>query len=120
MNWKNATKNDVTEFLKNNHINLKDADRRTSLINACCHKSSSEVIQFLIDSGADVNVLTDNGMTSLMYASRNRNPEVVQLLIDNGADVNAKDDDRWTPLMFASGYNSSPEVIQILIDNGAK
>ncbi len=122
MDWKNATKVETEKFLKDHGVNAQDKDGSTPLILASEHNSSKEVIQLLIDNGADLHARTEDGYTPLISASKyTSNPEVIQLLIDNGADVNAKDGGGWTPLMWAllKRKSSNKEVIQILIDNGA-
>ena len=50
-----------------------------------------EIAVGLINFGADVNAVDENGNTSLHYAVENRKIEFVKLLIENGADMHAKD-----------------------------
>ena len=50
----------------------------------------TEIVQALIDKGADVNAKDKKGATALMLASQKGYKEIVQLLITKGADVNAK------------------------------
>ena len=61
----------------------------TSLI-AAVSNNQLNIVQFLIDNGADVNEKVDFGYTALMIAALRRDPEIVSLLIKAGADVNAK------------------------------
>ena len=77
-----------------------------------------EIVQLLLDKGADVNAKKTDGVTALMVASRDGHQEVVKLLLDKGADVNAKRTDGVTALMAvsASGYI---EIAQSLLANGA-
>ena len=68
--------------------------------------ASVEEVTRLIQEGADVNAVTDDGQTSgvtpLMFAARNNsNLEVLQVLIENGADVNAADSDSKRALDYA-------------------
>jgi len=63
--------------------------------------SSLEIMQLLIDHGADVNVKDQKGKTPLhIVAAVKPSIEKMQLLIDNGADVNAVDQDGKTPLSY--------------------
>jgi ankyrin repeat protein len=77
-----------------------------------------EVVQALLDKGADVNAKMNDGGPALMKASENGHREVVQTLLDNGAEVNAKMNDGGTALMKAS-ENGHREVVQALLDKGA-
>ena len=87
---------------------------------AALAKENPEVLQVLLNAGADLEARTENGLTSLLFAARhNENPEIVQALLDAGADLEARDEDGWTPLMLAAWVNSNPEVLQVLLDAGA-
>ncbi len=73
-----------------------------------------EVVQALINKGADLNAKRTDGVTALMIASDKGYKEVVQALLDKGADVNAKKTDGVTALIIAS-QNGHQEVVQSLI-----
>ncbi len=92
-------------------------------------RESVEIIRILINSGADVNVITYNrvrnkalyGFPSLLsYAVIYSSAEVVQIFIDGGADVNfsEKDSKHKTPLWYAKKLNK-PKVIKLLKLAGA-
>lgn len=54
----------------------------------------AEIVQVLIEHGADVNDPGRsgcNGITPLHDACQNGHLEIVQLLLNHGADVNARD-----------------------------
>jgi len=58
-----------------------------------------EVVELLIEKGADVNARERYLCTPLHYALPSI--EIVRLLVANGADVNAKDKEGQTPLDYA-------------------
>jgi ankyrin repeat protein len=63
--------------------------------------------RLLLDLGADINAVDDNGETALHGAAYQSRPKVVQLLAERGADVrvwNNKNKWGWTPLMIAQGH----------------
>ena len=66
------------------------------------HRATAEghidVVNELIQNGADINATDMFQYTPLHNASRNGHPDVVQLLIQNGADINAIDKDTYTQL----------------------
>jgi ankyrin repeat protein len=45
-------------------------------------------LQLLLEKGADVNLVHNNGATALMIAARKGNKDIVELLLEKGADVN--------------------------------
>lgn len=49
-----------------------------------------DVVQVLLDNGADVNISDNKGKTALMTAAKKGNKTILKALIDAGADVNAK------------------------------
>ena len=57
-----------------------------------------EVVELLIDSGADVSAKDVGGWTPLHLAAGGDHKEIAELLIAEGADVNAKNVDGETPL----------------------
>ena len=66
-----------------------------------------EAVRLLLDLGADINAVDDNGETAMHGAAYKSLPGMVQLLADHGADVevwNRKNKYGWTPLQIAQGY----------------
>ncbi len=76
-------------------------------------------IEFLLEAGASVNDVDDNGETVMHGAAYQSWPQVVRLLAARGADVavwNRPNRWGWTPLMIAEGhrpgnFRPSPETI---------
>ncbi|PSF36221.1 hypothetical protein C7H19_13495 [Aphanothece hegewaldii CCALA 016] len=60
----------------------------------------AEVIKFLIQRGADVNVQNDQGQTALIKAGENA--DAVKALIEAGADLNIRDKEGNTAMMLGS------------------
>lgn len=65
-------------------------------------KGHVEIVQTLLQYGADVNVQSEpSKMTALMWAVNEKQREVVQCLIEGGADVNLTDFNGRTALTWA-------------------
>ena len=64
-------------------VNYCDADHVTPLLIAC-HKSSVELVKFLLGKGANPNHCDVNNQTPLFIASKLENMELTSWLIDNG------------------------------------
>ena len=57
------------------------------------------IVRMLIEAGADINKLTNNGWTPLRFAATSGHPEITKILIDAGADLNIS-----SPLRKAAQY----------------
>jgi ankyrin repeat protein len=79
-------------------------------------KCSPDVVQLLIQRGADVNRKHYNGMTPLMVAAYEGRLENVRVLLAAGAKVNVDDGGGLTALSYAR----KPEIRQALIKVGAR
>ena len=60
---------------------------KTSILHLWCQAGDEEVVQKLLEKGAKLGLVNDEGNTP--EAIGFRNPNLVNLLLDNGADVNA-------------------------------
>ena len=49
---------------------------------------SLAIVRMLIEAGADINKLTNDGWTPMHYAATSGHPEATKILIDAGADLN--------------------------------
>ena len=121
-------------------VNAKDHNPALILAAFNGHK---DIVEALLDNGADINAVDYNGWTALWHATEIGHKEIVNLLkavkaaiaklfeavkandvskvneaIEAGANLNAKDSAGWTPLMLAA-WNGYRETVQALIDDGA-
>ncbi|KAL2818111.1 hypothetical protein BJX63DRAFT_440349 [Aspergillus granulosus] len=87
-------------------------------LQAASVRGHKEVVQMLLDQGADVNAQGGQRGNALQAASAGGYKEVVQMLLDQGANVNTQSGSYSNALQAASvrGYK---EVVQMLLDQGA-
>jgi ankyrin repeat protein len=74
---------------------------------AATDEEAADAVRMLLELGADINAVDDNGETAMHGAAYQSRPQVVQLLADRGADIkvwNRRNKWEWTPLMIAQGH----------------
>ena len=99
------------------NVNAITNNSWTALMKAARH-NNLEIVQFLLNNGADVNAKSNYGWTALILATIYNNLEIVQLLLNKGADVSAKNKDGRTALILAS-TEGHLDIIQLLVSHGA-
>ena len=99
-------------------VNGKDANGTYPLMLACSYKDNDEMIELLLEKGADPNIFGPNGETPLGLAAR-YSLKAVKMLVDKGADVNAKNEKGHTALWWAVKMDQK-EVVEFLKGKGAK
>lgn len=91
---------------------------------------NAEIVEWMIEKGADVNLKRAAGITPLMVTAEQNKPRNARVLLDHGADVHARAGNEVhsqsfrsphhgeTALHIAAAY-SGEELIQMLLDAGA-
>lgn len=111
---------DIIKLLasKTNDINRKNNDGKSALVNAMRNKP--EVIQFLIDNGANVQIIDKKGNSLAYYLFNSYNPssakdfdEKLALLTKNGLDVTKTQSDGNTLYHMAVEKKSEPMLAML-------
>ena len=98
-------------------LNLRGPGGSTPFMYAAIY-GDAEMLQWLLDRGADPNRRNDAQVTALMWAVDDA--AMVQVLINAGADVNARSADGLTPVAIAASRAASDAVVRLLLSHGAK
>ena len=103
-----------------------------TLLTSAVLNRDAALVQKLLESKAEVNMMTKTSITALQAAASVNDVEIVQILVDAGAEVNAPFGNRYetarvaaaeegkfkhqvSPIQFAA-YNDNIEIVQILLD----
>ena len=103
-----------------NQINVQDATDFTPL-HLASGKGHIEIVEFLLNHGADINAESLLGDTPLIIAAwyaKDGKYETIKTLLEHGAKVNNKNK-RGRTALHQAAMHSSKEVINLLISYGA-
>jgi ankyrin repeat protein len=108
-------------FIRHNTFDMQDKNGASLLIIAARH-GKTDVVKYLLEIGANVNLINKDGASALWFAvaSDKFNDTIVNILINNNADVNVVDSIYMnTPLMLASAKGRI-DAVDLLLDHGAE
>lgn len=80
---------------------------------------AAELVRDLVQRGAELEAVDEDGFTALMYAANAGQDQVVELLIRAGADVNRRDREGSTALMLAAQHGFLSIVKKLLVARAA-
>ncbi|MCJ1450687.1 Ankyrin repeat domain-containing protein 44 [Mycoblastus sanguinarius] len=78
---------------------------------------SVELLELLLDNGADIDTKTPDNRTPLMLAVLGNKLELCKKLVARGADLSTKDLNGWTALGIAA-HNGQENLARLLIESG--
>ena len=108
----------ILEYLEeNNRLTIIDDGENNVRTPLCfaCGRGSLEAATLLLDSGADVNKGTTEGLTPLHVACLEGHDAVVKLLLLNGADKNRPTNDGLRPIDLACYYGHEQVLSTLLV-----
>jgi len=96
--------------------NVRSPDGGKTALHVAVEKDNKEVVEFLLDHGADPNAKDEWGRTPLQIAAYN-SAETTGLLLANGADPDVVDQRDSSPL-HAAAYNGNIDTVRLLVSHG--
>nr|XP_046916564.1 LOW QUALITY PROTEIN: poly [ADP-ribose] polymerase tankyrase-2-like [Dermatophagoides farinae] len=112
--------NRLKKLINSNNVNVRDPSGggRSTPLHFASGFGRLDVVDFLIQQGANIHAKDDGGLVPLHNACSFGHIEVVKLLLKNGAVPNVKDNWHFTPLMEAA-IKGKLEVCLYLLQKGA-
>ena len=112
-------------FLKDYALSVTETNQRQKVgsdeytfLLIAAREGHDQMIQFLLDQGADINAQSGGYGNALQVASSEGHNNAVQILLENEADVNTQGGIYGNALQAASAHNHC-KVVQTLLDNEA-
>ncbi|XP_016296421.1 tankyrase-2 isoform X2 [Sinocyclocheilus anshuiensis] len=102
------------------NVNSRDtAGRKSTPLHFAAGFGRRDVVDYLLQHGANVHARDDGGLISLHNACSFGHAEVVNLLLQHGADANSRDNWNYTPLHEAT-IKGKIDVCIVLLQHGAE
>lgn len=98
-------------------INARRRDGNFTALGIAADKSHDEIVQYLLEQGAEVDVQDQDYGTPLYIAAENGSLPIVQQLLEHRANINLSGGLHRRPLNAASYYGHL-EVVQFLLQKG--
>lgn len=109
---------DIVRLLLEREADISASNGATVLMIAA-ENGNTEILDMLLDNGADIEHKDSYGYTALMYAAWNGKVDALRLLLDRGANIEANDNLFATALIYAARCDRV-ETVQLLLERGAK
>jgi len=113
--------NAVQKLVNDNKTNLDTQTKsgKTALMIAL-NNSQKHIAKYLIQSGANIHLKNQKGLSALMYAiHRGYENDLLRLLINYEANLNDSNNDGVSPLILAIKNGFKSKNIEYMIDQGA-
>ena len=99
-------------------IEARNAEQETLLMFAC-KVESPRCVTWLLDAGAKVDAVTDQGEQPIHLATRARVLDCVRILVARGANINATTSSRKSPLYISlDRYSGSERMAELIVELG--
>ena len=99
-------------------LNIQEPTRKSTPLITAAALGEPEAAQILIDAGANINAVNNDGSTALITAAAFAKTKVAKVLIDAGGDLNIINNDGSTAL-HTSAFLCNKEIVEALIKAGA-
>lgn len=103
----------LQKFFKNTSIIDVPTELGITPLHYACFKNSKNAVDLLLDLGANINALDEEGNSCLHFAVNSNNPALIKKLLVRGADKNIKNSTQESPLDLAI-KNNNKTIVDIL------
>ncbi|KAF7175891.1 hypothetical protein CNMCM7691_000423 [Aspergillus felis] len=98
-------------------IDANDNSLKITPLHCAAYRGNDEMVDFLLENGADGNAITNNGSTSLHLATERGNRKSMKLLLSRHVNVQVANEKGATGLQVAVGTTSDEATVPLLVKN---
>jgi ankyrin repeat protein len=111
----------VKKYVESSPEKINEMHQNVSLLHRACYTGNLEVVQYLVEKGADINQrsLTDTQYNPLEYASVKGFNDIIAFLIENGSDVQSIEPTLLSQAIHFAAMNNNTNTIEQLIAAGS-
>ena len=109
----------VQDELANNPQKAMSGSGRGTPLHFAAHGNHVNVIELLLNHGADIRARNFHGHEPLVFAVESKSPEAVSFLLKHGADPNVLGGHSGAPVLHRAIISKSLAVTRTLLDAGA-
>lgn len=92
--------------------NLYNYDEGKNALSIAVEKGNFDIVQFLVNTGVDIEIRNTSGETPLLTAARLSNDEIVSYLLKNGADTKVMDNEGRDITYYKVKVNNPSKTIE--------
>jgi ankyrin repeat protein len=97
----------------------ENIEGKWNLLHRASYRGQLQVVRFIVNGGADINICDVNINTALHYATESGSVEIINLLLDKGISVNLIGTyDSTTPLHVSAEFGQL-DATKVLVERGA-
>eukprot|EP01083_Nonionella_stella_P287947 980166_1 len=115
-----------SEKLLSSIYDVLSDSKRTELLHKACEEDKTEIVEYFLSSGMDVNSVDDEFCRSVLHkALISKSEGIVNFLLENqrnhtcDLNVNLLDVTAYSPLHYAVKFDWNPKIIDALLHFGA-
>ena len=103
---------------KNANLNALRKRNQDTPIGVAADRGHVEIVEALIESGAEINRQNRNGYSPLLNAVTEGHHKIAMALVSAGADLELRDSGGYTALLHAA-FHGYEQIVRSLLDRGA-
>ena len=100
-------------------INVEEGKTKVTALLQAIMSGHTQIVQYLLDKGADINALSKDGNSSLMTACYYQHEDIIHLLLNYKADANIQNTKTTSTALHLACSKQLATAVELLLAHGA-